>query len=71
MPLGLIIGYLLTDSYFDRAGKRVFAWTVNDRQTMEKMLSAGVDGIVTADPALLQEVMRDREHECYAEGFSP
>ena len=48
----------------------MFAWTVNDREEMEKMLTEGVDGIITNHPALLHEVMLDRERECYGEGFS-
>jgi glycerophosphoryl diester phosphodiesterase len=35
------------------AGGRVFAWTVNDRRTIERLRALGVDGIVSDDPRLL------------------
>lgn len=34
------------------AGKDVYAWTVNDAVTMSSMISMGVDGVITDDPAL-------------------
>ena len=33
-----------------RAGKRVFVWTVNESDTMEKLVSLNVDAILTNDP---------------------
>jgi glycerophosphoryl diester phosphodiesterase len=41
-------------------GKRVFAWTVNDPVTMSTVLSRGVDGIITDEPAMAREVLADR-----------
>jgi glycerophosphoryl diester phosphodiesterase len=38
-------------------GIRVAVWTVNDRATMEMLLDAGVDGIITDHPDLLREVL--------------
>lgn len=35
-------------------GLAVFAWTVNDRATLERVLALGVDGVVTDDPRLLR-----------------
>jgi len=35
---------------------KVWRWTVNDRATMESLIDLGVDGIITDDPELLQEV---------------
>lgn len=35
-------------------GIAVFAWTVNDRRALERVLALRVDGIVTDDPALLR-----------------
>lgn len=42
------------------AGLAVHVWTVNDRETMEKLLDWGVDGIVTDRPSLLREVLIER-----------
>jgi len=38
----------------------VIVWTVNDRIGMSQMLSRGVDGIITDQPALGKEVLRER-----------
>jgi glycerophosphoryl diester phosphodiesterase len=38
------------------AGKDVYAWTVNDPLTIARMLSLGVDGLITDDPALAREM---------------
>eukprot|EP00250_Pteridium_aquilinum_P015074 c22362_g1_i1 orf=554-1057(+) len=54
-----------------KAGKKVYAWTVNDRDTMKIMLFDGVDAIVTSQPRLLQEVMLEIQTECSQEGYSP
>jgi glycerophosphoryl diester phosphodiesterase len=45
-------------------GKEIYAWTVNDRNTMEKMYSLGVDCLITDRPALAREVY-------YEESVSP
>ncbi|MEM9394885.1 MAG: glycerophosphodiester phosphodiesterase family protein [Pseudomonadota bacterium] len=39
------------------AGKDVYVWTVNDPPTMLRMLTLGVDGLITDDPALAREVI--------------
>ena len=41
-------------------GKQVFVWTVNDAVSMSRMMSLGVDGIITDEPALAREVIADR-----------
>ncbi len=38
------------------AGKDVYAWTVNDPVTMARMISLGVDGLITDDPALARRM---------------
>nr|WP_280636463.1 glycerophosphodiester phosphodiesterase [Shimia sp. R10_1] len=43
------------------AGKRVYVWTVNDALSMSGMLSLGVDGLITDEPALAREVLADRK----------
>jgi glycerophosphoryl diester phosphodiesterase len=39
-------------------GMKVHAWTVNNRDEMESLIAAGVDGIFTDDPVLLHDVLR-------------
>lgn len=39
-----------------RRGKRVFVYTVNDPQEMQRLFTLGVDGIFTDDPILAQQV---------------
>ncbi|MEM9575494.1 MAG: glycerophosphodiester phosphodiesterase family protein [Pseudomonadota bacterium] len=41
----------------DAAGKDVYAWTVNDPVSMSRMISVGVDGLITDEPALAREVL--------------
>ena len=40
-----------------KAGKRVFVWTVNEEDTMKKLVSLNVDAILTNDPALCRSVI--------------
>lgn len=54
----------------DRRKKRVYAWTVDDEASMQKMLSEHVDAIVTSNPTLLQQVMQDTRTQCLVEGYS-
>lgn len=52
-----------TASYIAQAhalGLVVHAWTVNDAATMERLLDAGVDGIMTDDLETLRDVMAER-----------
>lgn len=53
-----------------KVGKSVYAWTVDDKETMKTMLFDRVDGIVTSQPSLLQEVMLEIQSECFQEGYS-
>ena len=41
----------------DLAGVELIAWTVDDLARMEKLVAAGVDGIVSNDPRLFQRLM--------------
>jgi glycerophosphoryl diester phosphodiesterase len=45
-------------------GVRIVVWTVNEPQTMHRLLDRGVDGIITDRPDLLREVLiaRDQWH---------
>ncbi len=42
------------------AGVRVVVWTVNDTDTMNRLLDHGVDGIISDRPDLLREVLISR-----------
>lgn len=42
------------------AGKQVFAWTVNDPVTMSQVMSRGIDGVITDEPAMARQVMAER-----------
>jgi glycerophosphoryl diester phosphodiesterase len=42
------------------AGKEVYVWTVNDRLNMSRMISRGVDGLITDYPALARQVIEER-----------
>ena len=41
-------------------GKKVYVWTVDDPALMSRMISLGVDGLITNDPALARQVMEAR-----------
>ena len=40
-----------------RQGKRVFVWTVNESETMERLIGLNVDAILTNDPVLGAEII--------------
>ena len=42
------------------ANKQVFVWTVNDPVSMSRMMSAGVDGIITDEPEMARRVLSER-----------
>jgi glycerophosphoryl diester phosphodiesterase len=42
------------------SGKRVWVWTVNDAVTISRVMSLGVNGIITDEPALAREVIEQR-----------
>ena len=42
------------------SGKQVFVWTVNDPVTISRMISLGVNGIITDEPAMAREVIEER-----------
>jgi glycerophosphoryl diester phosphodiesterase len=41
-------------------GKQVYVWTVDDPVTMSRMISMGVDGLITNDPALARRTVEAR-----------
>jgi glycerophosphoryl diester phosphodiesterase len=50
-----------------QAGKNVYVWTVNDRLNMSRMMSRGVDGVITDHPALAKLVLAERAEMSTAE----
>jgi glycerophosphoryl diester phosphodiesterase len=42
------------------AGKQVFAWTVYDQISMSRMMSLGIDGVITDEPELARNVLAER-----------
>lgn len=42
------------------SGKRLLVWTVNHPAQMSSMMTIGVDGIITDEPALARDVMQQR-----------
>ena len=49
-------------------GLQVQVWTINRRETMERVLDLGVDGIITDDIVALRDVLRSRRAWHGAEG---
>jgi glycerophosphoryl diester phosphodiesterase len=45
-----------------KRGMKVYVWTINDPVQMSVMMSRGVDGIITDEPALARQVMALRKH---------
>ncbi len=67
VPLRLGRVAIFADHLAERAhqvGLRLIVWTVNDQPTMNRLLDAGVHGIITDRPDLLREVLiaRDEWH---------
>lgn len=42
-------------------GKELFVWTVNDQVSMSRMMSLGVDGVITDEPKMAGDVLADRQ----------
>lgn len=52
-----------TLTLIDRAhdqGQKLYVWTVDDAASMSRMISMGVDGLITNEPALARQVMEAR-----------
>lgn len=50
-----------------QAGKQLMVWTVNDTISMSRLISLGVDGVITDEPALAKRVLAEREEMNAAE----
>ena len=48
-------------------GKKLYVWTVDDPLAMTRMISMGVDGLITNEPALARSVMEARNQLSAAE----
>lgn len=44
----------------DASGKQVLVWTINDAVSMSRVITLGVDGIITDEPRLAREVLQQR-----------
>ena len=44
------------------AGKQVFVWTVNDQISISRMMSLGIDGVITDEPELARNVLAERSN---------
>ncbi|MED6132710.1 hypothetical protein PIB30_021539 [Stylosanthes scabra] len=53
-----------------RRKKKVYAWTVDDVESMQRMLFEHVDAVVTGNPTLFQRLMQDTRTQCLEEGYS-
>jgi len=45
-----------------RAGRKLHVWTLNDRESIVRAVTAGVDGIMTDEPVLLKSVLAELGH---------
>ena len=55
---------LMTRSFMRKANKNnllVHIWTVNDKDTINNLIDIGVNGIITDEPELLMEIMKERD----------
>ena len=44
-------------NYVQNKGLKIIVWTINDIQTMDKLISMGVDGIITDKPLELKQLL--------------
>ena len=55
---------VLTRNLIQKANKSnllVHVWTINDKDTINNLIDFGVNGIVTDEPELLMEIMKERD----------
>lgn len=67
-----VSGASVSQSLIDRVhkeGKEIYVWTVNDPLDMSNMMSRGVDGIITDEPALARHVLEVRADLSTAKRF--
>ena len=44
-------------NYVQKKGLKIIVWTINDLKTMDKLISMGVDGIITDKPLELKQLL--------------
>ena len=57
IPQQSLVDRLLVQD-IQRAGLRIFVWTVNDREAMTRLAALGVDGIISDDTELLARTLK-------------
>lgn len=62
--------FIIFSVVMNRRNKKVYAWTVDDEESMRRMLFEDVDAIVTSDPTSLQRLMQDIKLQCLEEGYA-
>jgi glycerophosphoryl diester phosphodiesterase len=45
------------------AGGRIYAWTVNNQETVQYLIDCGVDGMLTDNPILMKRVIEDAKYD--------
>lgn len=45
--------------------KEVYTWTINGEEDLTKYLQTNVDGIITDDPALADQIKEEKKDETY------
>uniref|UniRef100_A0ACD5WBR5 Uncharacterized protein n=1 Tax=Avena sativa TaxID=4498 RepID=A0ACD5WBR5_AVESA len=64
----LIHGKLMKTMH--RNDRKVYEWTVDDSDSMKRMLYEQVDAIVTSNPSFLQQLMQELRTECMEDGIA-
>ena len=44
-------------NYIHSIGLKIHVWTINDEDTMQKLIDLGVDGIITDRPKALKDLL--------------
>ena len=55
---------VLTRNLIQKAHKSnllIHVWTINDRKTINNLIDLGVNGVITDEPELLMEIMKERD----------
>ena len=47
---------------FKKKGLKIIVWTINDTKTMERLISMGVDGIITDKPMELKKLLAKKKN---------